>query len=139
LDVVRRALATAGERPRHVLVARVRAREEAAVRAHLVVEDDPLASALLAFAARLVAQAELVHIEAVARLGHLRRAVERVAVEAAEHGAVAVAPGGAAPAADLRLDDREVSAGVRVRPADEGAADRREAAGREPLAEVRRQ
>ena len=137
LDVVRRALAAAVQRPRLLLVPRVRAGEEAAVRADTVVEHDSLASAALAFAAGDVVERELLHVEAVACLCHLGRTVERVAVEAAEHRVVAVGVCGAAPAAELRLDDREVAPRVRMRPADERAADRREAAGRQPVAEVR--
>src|SRR5205814_9553315 len=74
LDVVRRAVAAAGEGPRRVPVSRVRAREEAAVRADPVLDHDPLAAAPLAFAAGLVAQREAVDEEAVARLCPLGRA-----------------------------------------------------------------
>ena len=83
--------------------------------------------------------AELLDVEAVAGLGDLGGTVEGVAVEAAEDRAVAVARGGAAPAADLGLDDREVAAGVGVRSADERAADRGEVARGQPVAEVRRE
>src|SRR5262245_2997971 len=114
-------------------VAGVRAREEAAVRADAVLEHDPLAAALLALAAGPVVERVPVDPHAVARLGDLGRAVERVPVDRAEHRAVAVPRGGAAPPAELRFDDGEVLAGVGVRPADEGAADRAEVAGGEAV------
>src|SRR5262245_29906671 len=66
LGEVRRALAAALERPRQLLVPRVRAREEAAVRAYAVVEDYPLAAAVLALAALGVVQPELLDEESIA-------------------------------------------------------------------------
>src|SRR5581483_11136035 len=60
LDVVGRPFAAVLEWPRLVRVPRVRTGEEAAVRAHPVVEDDALAATELAFAARLVVQPQLV-------------------------------------------------------------------------------
>src|SRR5262249_42142303 len=89
--VVGRSFTAAGEPPRRVAVARVRAGEEAAVGAHAVVEDDAFAAAVLALAARLVVERKLVDVQPVTRLGDLGRAIERVAVEAAELGSVAVA------------------------------------------------
>ena len=94
---------------------------------------------MLPLASRLVAEPQLLDVQPVPRLGDLGRTVERIAVEAAEHRAVAVPRRRAAPAADLRLHDREVPARVRMFAADERAADRGEAAGRQPVAEVRRQ
>src|SRR5262249_13019548 len=136
LDVVGGSFEPSFERPRSMLVARVRAREETPVRPHAVLEDDPLAAAKLALAAGLVVEGEPVDIEAVTGLGNLDRTVEGVAVEAAEHRVVPVAPGRASPAPDLRLDDREVTAGIRMAPADERPADRAEAPGREAVAEM---
>src|SRR5262249_59788471 len=65
LDVVRRALVAAVERPRQVPVPRVGAGEVAAVRADAVVDDDPVPAAVLTLAARLVVQPQLVDVEAV--------------------------------------------------------------------------
>ena len=99
----------------------------------------PLPPRELAFAARLHVELHAVDVEAVARLGDLGRAVEGLAVEAGEDRAVAVAAARGAPAADLRLDDREVAAGVGMRAADERAADRGEVAGRQALRQMRRE
>ena len=118
-------------------VARVGAGEEAAIRADAVIEHDPLAAAMLPLAAGRVAQRQLLDEEPVARFGDLRGAVERVAVEAAEHRVVTVPARGGAPSSHLRLDDGEVLPGVGMRAADECAADRREASGRKSLAHVR--
>src|SRR5262249_58775981 len=96
-----------------VAVPGVRAREEAAVRAHAVLEDDPLSAPVLTLAALHVVERERVDIEPVAGFRDLDRAVEGVSVESAEHGAVAVTGWRASPAADLRLADREVAAGIR--------------------------
>src|SRR5690606_3390699 len=136
LDAVGGAGPSAVRPPRGEARARVPHGEEAAVRAHAVVEDDALAAAVLALAARRVVEAQLVDVEAVAGLRHLGGAVEGLAVEAREHRGVAVAPGVAAPAAELRLDDREVPAGVGVPAADEGAADRAEVPRGQAVAEV---
>ena len=86
-----------------------------------------------------VVERQPVDVEPVACLGDLCRTVEGVAVKATEDGAVAIAAAGRAPASHLRLDDREMTSRVRVRATDEGAADRAEAAGRQAVAEVRRE
>ena len=78
-------------------------------------------------------------IEAVARLVDLGRAVVGLAVEAAEDRAVAVAAAARAPAAELRLDDGVLPAGIGMDAADEGAADRGEVPGGQPLGHVRRE
>ena len=139
LDEVRRAVEPARLTPGWMNVARVGAREEAAVAANPVLEQDPLAAAVPPLSAGRAAQLEPIDVEPVPRLGHLGRAVERVAVESAELRVEPVAVGGRAPAADLGLDDREVAARVGMPPADEGAADRGEAARRQPAREVRRE
>src|SRR5262249_21592543 len=66
------------------------------------------------------------------------RAVEGAAVEPGEDRGVAVAALHAAPAAELRFDDGKVTAGVRMRTADDGAADRTEIAGGQEIRHVRR-
>ena len=108
---------------------RVAAGQEAAVGAHAVVHGQPGAAAVPAFAAGLRVQRHAVDEQAVAGLRHLRRAVERLAVEAGELAGRAVAPRVGPPAAQLGLDDRVVPPGFRVRAADDRAADRREMAG----------
>src|SRR5262245_40086748 len=117
-------------------VACVGASEEAAVGTDAVVENHPLAAAELALASLLVVQRHLFDVQAVARLGDLRRAVEGVARAAAEQRVVAVTVCRCAPAADLRLDDREVPARVWMTSPDVGAAHRCEAAGREPRCDL---
>ena len=58
-------------------------------------------------------------------------------MEPGEDRAVAVPRRGGAPATDLGLDDQDLAAGVGMRPADDGAADRGEVPGRQQVAEVR--
>src|SRR5256886_11279648 len=93
---------------------------------------------MLAGATFRVAEGELLDVEAVARLGHLDRTVERVAVDAGEHCAVAVSARGRAPPAELRLDDGEGAARGGGGAAREGAPELCAGARRHALARVPR-
>lgn len=89
---------------------------------------------MLAFPTGALIEGQPVDVHAVASFGDLGRAVERVAVQAAEHGVDAVCQSGGAPATDLRLDDREALPRVRVEATDERATHRREVPGRQAVA-----
>ena len=123
-DIVRRTLIAAVQRPGRKFRAGVADGQEAVVAADAVVHDDAAAAGELALAARLQIELHAVDQQAVARLVDLGRAIVGLAVEAGEDGAVAVAAARGAPAAELRLDDRVLAAGVGMDAADEGAADR---------------
>src|SRR5580704_491586 len=138
-DVVCRALRAASQAPGRNPRPGIADRHEVAVGAHPIVDLDPLAAAPAALATLLGIEHHAIDRKAVAGLRHFGGAVERFAVEAGEYGAVAVAAAHRAPAAELRLHDRVVPAGVGMRTADHSAADRGKAARRKQVWHMRRE
>src|SRR4051812_18803288 len=124
VDGVARAVAAAGDAPRHVLVAAEGGRDRDPVDRGAVVADAPAPAAVAAGAGVGRVESELVDDDPVPRFRDLDRNQVGLPVADAHQPGFAVFAEAGAPAAGLRLDEEEELARVRVQPGDDDAADR---------------
>jgi hypothetical protein len=112
-----------------VFVPRIRTGQKRIVCTYPIVEHDTFSATEFTLATGFHVQPELIDVQAVTGFGDLDRAVVCLAVKAAEDRAVAITEARAAPAANLRFDNREEPARIRVQAKDNRAADRGEISG----------